>query len=346
MKLILSATLFLWMFAASAQYPEIVQTFEAKPNGTVELKSDLRQGDAMPHLDWADKSSTACFPGTQNKKFNGSHVLFATQLPPRAILTMTVIPDDKNANMSIYAYQVGTGNYVLPPELASCVSCEAEHKWDYPKRGRTQDHTRSVELNAVNNPYNVVIGVAGADGLAKGGFTLRVTMEGGEGNTAEQEKLKVYTFESQENKTVSVKGNLSDGVRVHDLSWASRSSMACFPGTQNKKFTGNHVIYTTEIPPRSEMEITVEPNDKKANFSIYAYQVGTTSDAYPPEIGSCVSCEAEHKWDYPKRGRTQDHTRTVELNAVNNPYKVVIGVVGADELTEGDFTLKVTVRTR
>ena len=89
------------------------------------------------------------------------------------------------------------------------------------------------------------------------------------------------------------------------------------------------------------MEITVVPDNKSANMSIYAYTVGTNSNAMVPNLSSCVSCEAEHKWDYKKAGRTQDHTRTVYLNAVNNPYKVVIGIAGADGLTEGSFIIKI-----
>jgi len=114
---------------------------------------------------------------------------------------------------------------------------------------------------------------------------------------------------------------------MESLRWASNSSTACFPATQNPKFRGNYVLYVTEIPKYSNMEITVIPDDKNANFSIYAYQDGTTSNVYPLQLSSCVSCEAEHKRDYPKRGKTQDHTRSVKLNAINNPYRVVIGVV-------------------
>jgi hypothetical protein len=65
----------------------------------------------------------------------------------------------------------------MVPELTSCVSCEADHKWDYPKKGKTQDHTRSVYLNAATNPYRVVIGVAGAEGLVKGTFVLDVALK-------------------------------------------------------------------------------------------------------------------------------------------------------------------------
>lgn len=342
--LIIVSLIFLGTSYSNAQYPSHVKTFKSEPNKITTVKGNLSQGIDMPDLSWASRSSTACFPGTQNTKFNGKHVLFATQIPPRSEMFITLIPDDKSANMSIYGYQVGTSNYSVPPDMTSCVSCEAEHKWDYPKRGKTQDHTRTIRFNAIKNPYNIGIGVAGADGLSSGSFTVKVELKTKVTNNAEQQPLKIYRAKSEKGKTLSYSGNLADGVKIHDLSWASSSSVACFPGTQNHKFTGNHVHFITDLPPRSIMEIELIPKDKSQNMSLYAYSTGTNSSSYPPDLSSCVSCEADHKWDYPKRGKTQDHTRHVRLNAVNNPYRVVIGVAGADGLENGEFYLKITVK--
>jgi hypothetical protein len=330
--------------SANAQYPEYVKTFDAKPNSIVQVKGDLSQGIDMPDLSWASRSSTACFPGTQNTKFNGKHLLFATQIPPYSEMFITVIPDNKSANMSIYGYQVGTSNYSLPPNMTSCVSCEAEHKWDYPKRGKTQDHTRTIRFNAIQNPYNIVIGVAGAEGLASGSFTVKVDLKTRVENNEQQKPLKIYRAKAEKGKTLAYSGKLEEGVKIHDLSWASRSSTACFPATQNSKFTGNHLFFVTELPSRSVMDIELVPKDKTKNMSLYAYSTGMNSNSYPPELSTCVSCEADHKWDYPKKGKTQDHTRHVSLNAVNNPYKVVIGVAGAEGLTKGDFYLKISLK--
>ncbi len=335
-------------FYANAQFPSHVKKIESKPNNTVFVKGNLNQGKEMDDLSWASTSSNACWPATQNTKFRGNHVLYHTTLPKRAKMWIKVIPDDKNANFSIYAYSVGTSNTSIPPDLARCVSCEAEHKWDYPKRGRTQYHTREVYLNAINNPYNVVIGVVGAEGLASGGYTLEVKIEGGEEtNLGQQDAVKLNKVTCTKGKVTSVKGNLNQGVKINDLSWAWKSSVACFPETQKKKFTGNHVIYTTELPKYSKMSITVVPDDKNANFSIYAYTIGTTNNSIVPELSSCVSCEAEHKWDYQKAGRTQDHTRTISgIMAINNPYKVVIGVVGADGIISGGYTLEIDLQSK
>jgi hypothetical protein len=330
-----------------AQFPEHVKSVTCQPNATVKVKGNLSQGQLVNDLSWAWKSSVACFPGTQKDKFTGNHVLYSTQIPPHAIMNITVIPDDKNADFSLYAYQIGTTNFSTVPDLSSCVTCEAAHKWDYPKKGKTQDHTRSVRLNAIKNPYNVVIGVVGAKGLRKGGFTLEIQLEGGEVNRAVQEEVKVFSIKCEKGKVLSYEGNLNKGVQIHDLSWAWNSSVACFPETQKQKFTGNHVVYVTEIPRYSKMEVSVVPKDENANFSLYVYEIGTNSNAIVPNLTSCVSCEVDHKWDRPKVGKTQDHTRIVSnINAINNPYKVVIGVVGANGLKEGEYTLKVKLESR
>ncbi len=332
------------VFGVYAQYPATVKTFESKPNAVTEIKGNLANGKSMDDLSWASTSSMACFPATQNTKFRGNHVLFATQIPPYSEMTVTVIPDSKTANMSIYGYQVGTSNYALPPDIGSCVSCEAEHKWDYQKSGKTQDHTRSIYFNSIEGSYNIVIGVAGAEGLKAGTFTIKVDLKTRVENTSTQESLKMYTATSQKGATKSYKGNLKDGVKIHDLSWASKSSVACFPGTQNSKFTGNHILYITELPANSEMDIQLVPTNKSANMSLYAYQVGTNDKQYPPALSTCTTCEADHKWDYPKHGKTQDHTRSVSVNSMNSSYKIVIGVAGAEELTTGEFVLKITVK--
>ena len=162
-------------------------------------------------------------------------------------MKITVIPDNEDDNFSLYAYQIGTTNYSVVPDLSSCVSCEADHKWDYPKYGKTQDHTRSVELNATTNSYNIVIGVVGAEELSSGGFTLKIELETRIQNTDEQEALQIYTAASEKGKTISYNGDLSEGVVLTDLSWANSGGMACFPGTQNNKFTGKHLFYITEL---------------------------------------------------------------------------------------------------
>ena len=149
------------------------------------------------------------------------------------------------------------------------------------------------------------------------------------------------------NGEISYKANLNEGIVIDDLSWAWSSQNACFPETQKKKFTGKHVFFTGVIPKYSVMEVTVIPTDKTKNFSVYAYEIGVDNMRLVPDLDRCIRCEADHKWDRPKRGKTQDHTRNVtNLVAINRPYRVVIGVTGAEGLDEGDFTLQINMKTR
>jgi len=159
-----------------------------------------------------------------------------------------------------------------------------------------------------------------------------------------QEKF-ITAIDFELNKEIDYKANLNEGKVLDDLSWAWSSQNACFPKTQKHKFTGKHVLFTGIIPPYSETTITVTPKDKKANFSVYAYQINLNEDFVVPNLPHCITCEADHKWDYRKKGRKkQKHIRTIDnLTAINNSYRLVIGVVGADRLEEGEFII--TVKT-
>ena len=162
-----------------------------------------------------------------------------------------------------------------------------------------------------------------------------------------QAQPKVYSVAPVPNLEVSYSGNLSEGVILNDLSWAWSSSNACFPETQKKKFTGKHIFFTGIIPKYSEMTVTVIPKDPNANFSVYAYEIGVNSNDLVPNLPRCIRCEADHKRERNFVGKpAQDHTRTVtNLIAINNPYRIVIGVTGADGLSEGEFTLKIAMTT-
>lgn len=179
-KLALLAALLVPSLSAAGQskgWPENVTVVASKSNETVSVDGDLSSGKPIDDLSWAWSSSNACFPGTQYAKFDGNHVFFATVIPTRSIMTIKVVPEDKNANFSLYAYSIGMSDFYIVPELPRCVTCEADHKWDRPWKGKTQDHTRWVELYAIGNPFNVVIGVTSPKGAAAGKFKLEISVK-------------------------------------------------------------------------------------------------------------------------------------------------------------------------
>ena len=162
--------------------------------------------------------------------------------------------------------------------------------------------------------------------------------------------LLPFTINAQEltqiseslDQPIEINSDLSNGVQIDDLSWAWSSSNACFVSFQQHKFNGSHVFFEGVIPVRTEIKATVIPDNPEDNFSIYAFETPVASESLPPNLASCIRCEADYKWDRKWVGKTQDHTRTVkDLLAINRPYRVVIAVVGAEGLTEGGFTLKI-----
>lgn len=156
-------------------WPANVKFIASKSNETASSDGDLSQGKPMEDLSWASNSSNACFPATQNEKFRGNHVLFATTIPARSILTVSVTPTDESTNLSLYAYMIGADSYDLVPDLARCITCEADHKWDRPWKGKVQTSERKVEFqNPTQNTYNIVIGVSAPAGGTSGKFRVEV----------------------------------------------------------------------------------------------------------------------------------------------------------------------------
>jgi len=141
------------------------------------------------------------------------------------------------------------------------------------------------------------------------------------GGASAQVKPTVTTIEVVGNKTSTVQGSLKDGMKLKSLDWAWMSSNACFPGTQAAKFTGNHVLYVADLPPRSIMTVTVKPKNDSTNLSIYGYQIGVEKVILPEDLQYCVTCEADHKRDYLRRGESPTSTRTMRFNAIGNLTK-------------------------
>lgn len=179
MKKIISFTVLLTVSLLSmAQWPSAVTLVESKPNDSVTVSGDLANGALMENLSWAASSSNACFPATQNLKFRGNHVLYATIMPPGSIMTITVSPVDGNGDLSIYGYMMGATEYRIVPDLPSCITCEADHKWDRPWKGRVQTSERKIEFqNPTKNTYNIVIGVAAPKDVTSGQFNLKIRLK-------------------------------------------------------------------------------------------------------------------------------------------------------------------------
>lgn len=143
-------------------------------------------------------------------------------------------------------------------------------------------------------------------------------------------------------KVVTVSAKLENGIAIPDLSWAWRSSMACFVQLQAHKFAAKHVIFATQtkLTGIGELMVKVIPTDPNANLSLWVYVA--SGYQLPPAIQSVRSCEADFKWDRPFKNQTQDHTRYITMGTKSEG--IVIGVSGPAEMTAADFTLEISVK--
>ena len=144
-----------------------------------------------------------------------------------------------------------------------------------------------------------------------------------------------------------IKGNIQTGQKIA-LQWAERSSVACFPATRFEMFNGNHVFYRVTLPAASAMKIILKPKNNKG-LNLYALRQGVRGgQSVPP---SAITCEASYPM-YANLGggktvtNADDGTRKLQFISVRDPYSILIGVAGAKNLTEGDFTLRIEITAR
>jgi hypothetical protein len=326
-------------FAGDApKWPAIVTAVTASATSVVEVKGNLSTGKIIA-LPWAAKSSVACFPATEFDNFKGNHVFYGLQLPKDSVMTITAVPDDPTTDVNLYALQLGATNFShVPPNVPSATTCNASYDQ---KTDSNPGVTEKLTLNATTNPYNVIVGVAGPKGVVGGGFTLKVELKT---KAAVTSAVLVPTpLEGKPNGSVSANGKLEAGGKI-DLAFASKSSVACWPATEDVNFNGNHVLYKTTLPPYTDMTITATPGDPKTDVSVYAYMVSATdTTSIPPNVTSATSCEAGYDQ---KTDSNPGKAESVKLNSLKNPYTVYIGVAGANGTTAGAFDLKIDLKAK
>ena len=93
-------------------------------------------------------------------------------------MTITVTPADANGNLSIYGYMMGADEHRIFHDLPSCITSEADYKWDRPVKGKTQTADRIIEFQSpTQNTYNIVIGVAAPGGVTSEQFNVKIKLK-------------------------------------------------------------------------------------------------------------------------------------------------------------------------
>lgn len=129
--------------------------------------------------------------------------------------------------------------------------------------------------------------------------------------------------------------DLSEGAII-DLTWADDSAIACWPGTEDVNFSGNHVFFDVDQPDDSTLVISADPAHG-VDVSLYVIQFGQGDASHPPNVFYCKKCEAA--FDQEDDGNPGETESLQILNT--HASDVVIGVAGANGATSGAFTLRV-----
>lgn len=174
LSLVLACSLSIPALAADSVTP--ISVSGEKP---AEVSGNLKSGKKIP-LEWAEKSSVACFPGTRFEQFTGNHVFYRVTLPAKKKIDIKLTPTDKSKVINLYALRQGVGKTAVPPNVTSAISAEARYPI-YAKRGgkiikNADDGIRKIDFISVGKPYSILIGVAGAKGATEGEYKLSVNI--------------------------------------------------------------------------------------------------------------------------------------------------------------------------
>lgn len=176
---LLSASVNIFAQTAAAPKQAVQALTLSGGSNTVQVTGDLANGKKM-ELGWAEKSTVACFPGTRFEMFNGNHVLYRINMPARSRMTIELTPTE-GTDINLYALRLAAGSKLVPPGIASAVSCEAKYPIYANKPGggvvqNADDGKRKIEFISVGAPYTILIAAAGAKGLSQGEYSLNISV--------------------------------------------------------------------------------------------------------------------------------------------------------------------------
>ncbi len=322
-------------------WPSSVEPVALDADGLGSVSGDLGDGNCL-NLEWASNSSVACFPETQFDNFEGGHVMYALEdpIPPNSILSVTLRPAD-GVDANLYGYQIGEDSYMVPPAVPSVVACEASYPYAFQNPGEAEKITFYNPSDTAS--YNVFFGVAGARDIIAGAFDVDVQLI--TGTTHCEESLPGQSHSTWPGKVqavpvdgfgnTAISGDLATGACVN-LAFASDSSVACFPATQNASFEGNHVFYSVELPGVSQAIVSLTSGNDIAN--LYAYLLGDETYFVPPHVPSTIACEAS----VPPFANPEDDV-VVLSNPTDTPRNVFFAVAGEAGEVSGSFDVNVEV---
>ncbi len=144
---------------------------------SISFKGNLKNGEIMEDLEWAESSSMACWVGIRNVEFQGNHVAYWFDLPKKSIVKITVTPASTSKRINIYGYS-GFDFIKTPPEVSRCTACEAAFpEWIGQPDFNVPSKPQTIEFNATTIRNRVYFAVAGAKGVIDGEYIVTIDLQ-------------------------------------------------------------------------------------------------------------------------------------------------------------------------
>ncbi|QED27716.1 hypothetical protein FRD01_10820 [Microvenator marinus] len=343
-----------------ARWPNHVQRIELDSEGSATLNGSLTQGALPCSLDFVE--DTTCAPATRTDRFEGNHVFYALDqpIPPNSILTVTAVPDP-GVDISLYGASQGSGTGFEIPTGFPVANCEASYD-NRPGTSRNPGDAESLSFVALQNGYNVFVGVAGdAVQGSSGGYTLSFNLITWSTNDCTDADYSAVTDLSawpsdvtildSNQSSQTVQATLGNGRVPCTLDWADDSHNACFPATRFSFFRGATDFYALDPPPPAGSRIRVRAiPDPGVEVSLFGFRNGPEDYVLPPLVNGLVQCEASYTFgigEVPNPGETE----FIQFVGGSNQYGYTFGVAayndgsGGPDIMTGDYRLEVEIDT-
>lgn len=133
-------------------------------NNSLVYKWNVSSWELMTDLSWWSLPNVKCFLPKENINFNWKVVLHKIILLKNKNISVKLIKDNKESNLSIYVYKTALDN-VLPPKVVYVYECKTDV---------TASDNKLIEIKWNTAPSEVIIWVSWANGTSEGWYSLEL----------------------------------------------------------------------------------------------------------------------------------------------------------------------------
>lgn len=142
-----------------------VITLEFNQTWKANFSSDIKYWKIIDDLTWWSKTYVNCFDDKSINYFNWKHQLHRIILEKNTTISIILIDNTENKNLSIYAYKVKPAQNILPPDLEYVHACVSK---------KSDETDKSIEIKWDTIKSEIVIWVVWSNSLTEWEYELHL----------------------------------------------------------------------------------------------------------------------------------------------------------------------------